>query len=219
MSNINFLKQHFTPLNLEEKYNHVENLQNGSIRNSTLIIGKRETGKLTLTKKIINSYNVDSIVIFTNDVNRYSEFTNAKCFIEFDSKIMSDILIKQQNITESKPVLIIFDQCFHSVDINKNEYINIFSNHAKSYKIRTIFILQFPIGIDPALRNMFDLVFVFGDNYIANIKKIYNQYFQCLPQFEIFNTLIKDLENYASLVLDTRNFRDITKKISYYKTN
>ena len=55
--------------------------------------------------------------------------------------------------------------------------------------------MQFPLGIATHLRQSFDHIFIFGDDYIANQKRLYDHYGGFYPSFskfkDVFNELVK----------------------------
>ncbi len=197
------VKQHFNFTSILDKFN------------SALIIGKRASGKTTLAKNIASKLNVGSTIIFThNKSNNDHGFKNIDLVSEYDSMKLKEIYEKQKS-PESKPVLIVFDDSIYSNTINNDNNFKQIILNGRHNKIHTIVITQYALGFSPEIRTNFDLIFVFKDNNISNIKRLYEYYFGVLPKFKIFDTLMKTLLYYECLVV---NNISTVNTITYYKS-
>ena len=62
--------------------------------------------------------------------------------------------------------------------------------------------MQYPLGIPPNLRTNIDYVFILREPYIANRKRIYENYAGMFPTFESFCQVMDQCtENYECLVI------------------
>lgn len=188
-------------VDLTQKYSRIIPLGHKSY--STLIVGERGVGKTTLAKdiasKIISIHNIETNVLFTYNIWK-NEYENVNTISEYNTMNLREI-IKEQEKPNSKPVLIIFDECFPSNEMNDDKNIKKIILNAKLFKIFSIIITHpHHMKMKPSLRINMDLVFVFKDD--ANRKKIYEYFFGMLPNFNIFNSIMSSLRDYECLVVD-----------------
>lgn len=211
---------HLSYFDLSKKYNqgsdHIKHKPNTS-----LIIGKRKSGKTILANDIINNlhkiHTFESTILFTYDKTT-CDLDNVNNVYIFSKDSLKEIIKKQK--TNNKPVLIIFDDCV-SNDINDNSNIKNIILSGRHLKIYSIFIMQYPIGIHPEIRINFDFVYCFKDNYTPNWFKIYNYFFGMIPSFTDFSDKIANsLNDYECVVADNFCFSHLlTDKVGLYKSN
>lgn len=169
------------------------------------IIGSRYSGKTTLVIQLLQEiykYKKNKsikCVIFTLLSKHKQSYINAgfsKRFLysEYDEKILNQITnFKDDNNTET--ILVIDDLL---IDLAICEII---MNNVK-YKTTIIFTSQFPQNSSPTIRHNIDATFIFADNYITNLKKIYESYAIIFPTFESFTKVFnKATQNYNSMVI------------------
>jgi hypothetical protein len=79
--------------------------------------------------------------------------------------------------------------------------------------------MQYPLGITPNMRSNFDYVFILADDYISNMKRIYEHYAGMFPDFNSFRQVFKQLtDDYGAMVIKNRGVkRNIFEKIGWYK--
>lgn len=203
---------------LKKNYNSFDTLNWN--QNLIQIIGKRSTGKTTLAKELINKFietkNVQKTIIFTQTKNCYKESDNV--IVLNDYTVHLEQIIKNQ-VIDRTPKTLVFDDCFYANSINNNNAIREMLLNGRHYNLYVIIITQYGLGFKPELRCQFDLIFVFRDDYISNIKRLYEYYFGMIPKFKDFNDLIKELQEFECLVVNnttkTNNLKDI---ITYYKS-
>ena len=188
-------------VDLTQKYSRMKPIKHKPY--TTLIVGERGVGKTTLAKdiasKIISIHNIERTMSFTNNIWE-NEYENVNTISEYNTMTLSE-LIKEQEKSSSKPILIIFDECFTSNEMNDDKNIRIITLYPRLLNIFSIIITQPQhMKMKPSLRINMDLVFVFKDD--ANRKKIYDYYFGMLPNFNIFNSIMSSLEEHECLVVD-----------------
>src|SRR5207249_1272477 len=73
--------------------------------------------------------------------------------------------------------------------------------------------------ISPNLRSNFDYVFLLEEDYISNMKRIYEHYAGMFPDFNTFRQVFMRLtEDYGAMVIKNRGKRHGTlEKIAFYK--
>jgi predicted AAA+ superfamily ATPase len=107
-------------VDLTQKYSRMKPLKHKPY--TTLIVGERGVGKTTLAKdiasKIISIHNIERTMSFTNNIG-------------YDFRK----LFEEQEKSSSKPILIIFDECFTSNEMNDDKNIRIITAYARLLKI------------------------------------------------------------------------------------
>ena len=103
-------------------------------------------------------------------------------------------------------------------------YRKIFTE-GRHYNILYMLCLQHCMGLPPALRSNIDYVFLYMEDEMSNLKKIYDNYAGIFPTFQMFKDVLDQLtENYGCLVIDKRSksknlldriFHFRAKEISY----
>ena len=188
------------------------------------IIGKRACGKTLLTKylskKIIKNKNIESITIFTNECNNYSEFNNANIFLEYNSDILKDLINKQRPRVDQKPILIIMDDCIFDKKINNDENFKKIVLNSRGFNIYLILTFSYCYHLSPQLRCNFDYILSNKYSHMIDIKKLYESYFGMIPKFDIFNNFINKLDKYEFILADyTLPSNKIIDNIGYFKLN
>jgi hypothetical protein len=79
--------------------------------------------------------------------------------------------------------------------------------------------MQYPLGIPPNLRTNIDYVFILREPYIANRKRIYENYAGMFPTFESFCQVMDQCtENYECLVINNNSKSNkLEDQIFWYK--
>ena len=81
--------------------------------------------------------------------------------------------------------------------------------------------MQYPLGIPPNLRTNIDYVFILREPYIANRKRIYENYAGMFPTFESFCQVMDQCtENYECLVINNNaKSNKLQDQIFWYKAD
>ena len=84
-----------------------------------------------------------------------------------------------------------------------------------------IITMQYPLGIPPNLRTNIDYVFILREPYIANRKRIYENYAGMFPTFESFCQIMDQCtENYECLVINNNSKSNkLQDQIFWYKAD
>jgi hypothetical protein len=93
--------------------------------------------------------------------------------------------------------------------------------NGRHWKVFLIITMQYPLGIPPTLRTNIDYVFILREPYIANRKRIYENYAGMFPTFESFCQVMDQCtENYECLVIDNNvKSNKLSDQIFWYKAN
>ena len=81
--------------------------------------------------------------------------------------------------------------------------------------------MQYPLGVPPILRTNIDYVFILRENYIANRKRIYENYAGMFPTFESFCQVMDQCtENYECLVINNNSKSNkLQEQVYWYKAD
>jgi len=70
-------------------------------------------------------------------------------------------------------------------------------------KVFFLITMQFPLGIQPALRTNVDYVFILREPYMNNRRRLYENYGSAFPSFEFFCQMMDQCtQNYECLVIN-----------------
>ena len=91
----------------------------------------------------------------------------------------------------------------------------------RHWKIMLVITMQYPLGIPPTLRTNIDYVFILRENYIANRKRIYENYAGMFPTFESFCQVMDQCtENYECLVIHNNSKSNkLNDQVFWYKAD
>jgi energy-coupling factor transporter ATP-binding protein EcfA2 len=187
-----------------------------------LLIGKRSTGKTTLIRHIINILKPFNTLIVA-PMNHLDEMFNNISHARIENKFNPDLT---EQIISSKyhNKLIVHDDCFEDTRINKNETFRNLICDGRNMNTSHIFTIQYPLAISPEIRTNLDYVFIFGDDFMTNKKRLYEKYagfFIKLDDFvKIYDhfTDIYTMGRGAFVVIDnTVHDNNISNKIFYGK--
>ena len=89
----------------------------------------------------------------------------------------------------------------------------------ESWKIFCIFCMQYPLGIPPNLRTNIDYVFILREPYLANRKRIWENYASMFPTLESFCAVMdQTTENYECLVINNNaKSNKLNDQVFWYK--
>lgn len=211
-----------------QKFN-INSLSKNSICN---IIGKKNSGKTTLVKSILNYHNdiKNGIVISptekTSIPKEYTNFcSNLNTYYAIEQNIIDELLIKQEQLKENiidNNSYIVLDECLTS----KEQIYNCASTrellfNSKQYNLMVLLTMQFPLCIIPELCNNFDYIFLAAEDIISNKQILYNNYCNIFPNYETFNIIFTELtrDNGFMVIKNNCNNLPLTEKIFWYKVD
>ena len=93
--------------------------------------------------------------------------------------------------------------------------------NGRHWKIMLIITMQYPLGIPPTLRTNIDFVFILREPYIANRKRIYENYAGMFPTLESFCQVMDQCtENYECLVINNNSKSNkLSEQVFWYKAD
>jgi Cdc6-like AAA superfamily ATPase len=199
-----------------------------------LIIGKRGTGKSYLVRDICKHMHPPTATIFSSHQNLH-EFYNNKAntyYNMYNDIILNNIFVKQYELikyneklkdeyAEDVSKLIVIDNMFnnsHWCDQDTCLYELLYSG--KSYHLSTIITTPYSLNLPPSVREQFDLIFLFYEDYNANIKRLYEHYGEMFSDYETFRDIFNELtKNHCCMVIRQHiKSQDIIDSVFWYKS-
>ncbi len=203
-----------------------------------VLIGRRDTGKSFLVRDLIFYHQdipIGTVISGTEAGNGFYGKHVPKLFIheEYNTAIIENILKRQRQVLktikkENESVgrsnidpraFVILDDCLYDNTWAKDKMMRLLFMNGRHWKIMLIITMQYPLGIPPNLRTNIDYVFILREPYIANRKRIYENYAGMFPTFESFAQVMDQCtENYECLVIDNNaKSNKLTDQIYWYK--
>ena len=204
---------------------------------SIIMIAKRGSGKSWITKAILHKYRhipVGLVISPTDKDNPFfvDFFPDTFIFYKYDSNILKKLLMRQKLILkksrekrkEGKYIdpraIVVMDDCLASKGKwAKDPLIYEMLFNGRHRQLMYILTMQYPLGITPELRSNFDYVFLLAEDYVSNLKRIYDHYAGMFPDFNSFRQVFRTLtEDFGAMVIKNRGSRlTLFDKIAFYK--
>ena len=114
---------------------------------------------------------------------------------------------------------VVLDDCLYDNKWTKDVMMRLLFMNGRHWKIMLVITMQYPLGIPPNLRTNIDYVFILREPYIANRKRIYDNYAGMFPTFESFCQVMDQCtENYECLVINNNaKSNKLQDQIFWYK--
>jgi len=205
-----------------------------------VLIGRRDTGKSYLVRDILYHHQdipIGTVISGTEESNSFYSSMVPKLFIhgEYHSVIVENILkrqrcvikqIKKEIDTYKKSSIdprtfVIMDDCLYDNTWSRDKLMRLLFMNGRHYKIMLVITMQYPLGIPPTLRTNIDYVFILREPYIANRKRIYENYAGMFPTFEAFcQVLDQTTENFECLVINNNSKSNkLQDQVFWYKAD
>jgi len=194
-----------------------------------VMLAKRRSGKSYLCRDILyNQRKIpDGVVISpTEKASPYYRNFIPEIFIydDYSPEIVAKLLKRQEKRIQKRRsddnrTFLVMDDCLYDNKWVKDVPIrNIFMN-GRHYKVMYLLLMQYPLGITPALRSNIDYVFLLKEPNLSNRKRLYEHYAGVFPTFDMFSeTLDKLTEDYSCMVIDnTSRMGKIEDSVFWYK--
>jgi hypothetical protein len=203
-----------------------------------VLIGRRDTGKSFLVRDLLYHHQdipIGTVISGTEAGNGFFAEHVPKLFIhdEYQSAIIENILKRQKTVlkqikkemeaykrTNIDPrAFVILDDCLYDNKWTKDKLMRLLFMNGRHWKIMLIITMQYPLGIPPNLRTNIDYVFILREPYIANRKRIWENYAGMFPTFESFCQVMDQCtENFECLVIDNNaKSNKLQDQIYWYK--
>ena len=203
-----------------------------------VMIGRRDTGKSFLVRDLLY-YHVDipigTVISGTEAGNGFYSKHVPKLFIhdEYNVAIIENILKRQKTVlkqmkreieayrrsTIDPRAFVILDDCLFDDKWTRDKMMRLLFMNGRHWKIMLIITMQYPLGIPPTLRTNIDYVFILREPYIANRRRIYENYAGMFPTFESFCQVMEQCtENYECLVINNNvKSNKLHEQVFWYK--
>jgi hypothetical protein len=203
-----------------------------------VLIGRRDTGKSYLVRDLLYNHQdipIGTVISGTEAGNGFYSSHIPKLFIhdEYNSAIIENVLKRQRTVlkqvkkemehykrsTIDPRAFVILDDCLYDNTWTKDKMMRLLFMNGRHWKIMLIITMQYPLGIPPNLRTNIDYVFILREPYIANRKRIWENYAGMFPTFESFSQVMDQCtENYECLVINNNaKSNKLQDQIFWYK--
>ena len=204
-----------------------------------VFIGRRRTGKSTLVRDLLFNHQempLGTVISGTEESNSFYGKMIPPLFIhgEYNPLILANY-VKRQKIIMGKiqqeiaagvkqsrydpRSFLILDDCMYDDSWTHDKNIRYLFMNGRWLKVFFLITMQYPLGIQPALRTNVDYVFILREPYLTNRKRIFDNYGSAFPSFEFFCQIMDQCTtNYECLVIDnTSQSNKMEDCIYWYK--
>jgi len=203
-----------------------------------VLIGRRDTGKSFLVRDLLFYHQdipIGTVISGTEAGNGFYSSHVPKLFIhdEYNTVIIENILKRQKTVMKQVKkeietykrsnidprTFVILDDCLFDDKWTRDKMMRLLFMNGRHWKIMLIITMQYPLGIPPTLRTNIDYVFILREPYIANRRRIYENYAGMFPTFESFCQVMDQCtENYECLVINNNvKSNKLQEQIFWYK--
>jgi len=205
-----------------------------------VLIGRRDTGKSFLVRDLLYYHQdipIGTVISGTEAGNGFYGSLVPKLFIhdEYNTAIIENILKRQKMVMKQVKketetygrssidprTFMIIDDCLYDSAWTKDKMMRLLFMNGRHWKIMLMITMQYPLGIGPNLRTNIDYVFILREPYIANRRRIYENYAGMFPTFESFCQVMDQCtENFECLVINNNaKSNNLNEQIFWYKAD
>ena len=205
-----------------------------------VLIGKRDTGKSFLVRDLLyyqQEIPIGTVISGTEEGNGFYGKMVPRLFIhnEYNSAIIENILKRQRTVLNQVKkeiemykrssidprAFVILDDCLYDNTWSRDKLMRLLFMNGRHWKVMLVITMQYPLGIPPTLRTNIDYLFILRENYIANRKRIYDNYAGMFPTFESFCQVMDQCtENYECLVINNNSKSNkLQDQVFWYKAD
>lgn len=189
-----------------------------------VFIGRRRTGKSTLVRDLLFHHQnmpMGTVISGTEESNglygkmippifihgEYSPLILAN-FVKRQKMLMSRIQADEQTLGPNRSKVdprsfMILDDCMYDDSWTHDKNIRYLFMNGRWLKVFFLITMQYPLGIQPALRTNVDYVFILREPYLSNRRRIFENYGSVFPTFEFFCQVMDQCtQNYECLVIN-----------------
>jgi len=205
-----------------------------------VLIGRRDTGKSFLVRDLLYYHQdipIGTVISGTEEGNGFYGKLVPKLFIhnEYNTAIIENILKRQRSVlkqikkemeqfkrsTIDPRTFVILDDCLYDNTWARDKMMRLLFMNGRHWKVMLVITMQYPLGVPPTLRTNIDYVFILREPYIANRKRIYENYAGMFPTFESFCQVMDQCtENYECLVINNNSKSNkLQDQVFWYKAD
>ena len=203
-----------------------------------VLLGRRDTGKSFLVRDLLFYHQdipIGTVIAGTESGNGFYSKMVPKLFIhdEYNTAIIENILKRQKMVIKQVKkekeaygrsnidarAFVILDDCLYDNTWAREKLMRLLFMNGRHWKVMLIITMQYPLGVPPNLRTNIDFTFILREPYIANRKRIYENYAGMFPTFESFCQVMDQCtENYECLVIaNNARSNKLEDQIFWYK--
>ena len=237
------LKEYNSIMNLELKRFDMKSISfkaNEAKGPVVVLIGRSDTGKSFLVRDLLYYHQdipIGTVISGTEEGNGFYGKLVPKLFIhnEYNTAIIENILKRQRQVlkqikkemeqfkrsTIDPRTFVILDDCLYDNTWSRDRLMRLLFMNGRHWKVMLIITMQYPLGIPPTLRTNIDYVFILREPYIANRKRIYENYAGMFPTFESFCQVMDQCtENFECLVINNNaKSNKLQDQVFWYKAD
>ena len=205
-----------------------------------VLIGRRDTGKSFLVRDLLYYHQdipIGTVISGTEEGNGFYGKLVPKLFIhnEYNTAIIENILKRQRGVlkqikremeqfkrsTIDPRTFVILDDCLYDNSWARDKMMRLLFMNGRHWKVMLLITMQYPLGIPPTLRTNIDYVFILREPYIANRKRIYENYAGMFPTLESFCQVMDQCtENFECLVINNNaKSNKLQDQVFWYKAD
>ena len=205
-----------------------------------VLIGRRDTGKSYLVRDLLYYHQdipIGTVISGTEAGNGFYGGMVPKLFIhdEYNTAILENIMKRQKMVikqikkekeaygrTNIDPrAFVILDDCLYDNSWAREKLMRMMFMNGRHWKLMLVITMQYPLGVPPNLRTNIDFTFILREPYIANRKRIFENYAGMFPTFESFCQVMDQCtENYECLVISNNSKSNkLEDQIFWYKAS
>jgi len=205
-----------------------------------VLIGRRDTGKSFLVRDLLYYHQdipIGTVISGTEAGNGFYSSIVPKLFIhdEYNTAIIENILKRQKIVVKQikkekeaygrsnidARTFVILDDCLYDNSWAREKLMRLLFMNGRHWKVMLVITMQYPLGVPPNLRTNIDFTFILREPYIANRKRIYENYAGMFPTFESFCQVMDQCtENYECLVVSNNaKSNKLEDQIFWYKAS
>ena len=205
-----------------------------------VLIGRRDTGKSFLVRDLLYYHQdipVGTVISGTEEGNGFYGKLVPKLFIhnEYNTAIIENILKRQRGVLKTikkemeqfkrsnvdPRTFVILDDCLYDNSWARDKMMRLLFMNGRHWKVMLLITMQYPLGIPPTLRTNIDYVFILREPYIANRKRIYENYAGMFPTLESFCQVMDQCtENFECLVINNNaKSNKLQDQVFWYKAD
>jgi hypothetical protein len=205
-----------------------------------VLIGRRDTGKSFLVRDLLYYHQdipIGTVISGTEEGNGFYGKMVPKLFIhnEYNTAIIENILKRQRSVlkqikkemetykrsTIDPRTFVILDDCLYDNTWARDKMMRLLFMNGRHWKVMLLITMQYPLGIPPTLRTNIDYVFILREPYIANRKRIYDNYAGMFHTFESFCQVMDQCtENFECLVINNNaKSNKLQDQVFWYKAD
>jgi hypothetical protein len=205
-----------------------------------IFIGRRRTGKSTLVKDLLYYHQdipMGCVISGTEESNGFFKKIVPPMFIhgEYNPIILANFVKRQKLVAHrleqerekgirsniDPRAFMILDDCMYDDSWTRDKNILYLFMNGRHLKVFFIITMQFPLGIQPALRTNVDYTFILREPYLTNRRRLFDNYGAAFPSFEFFCQMMDQCtQNYECLVINNATQSNkLEEMIFWYKAD